>query len=212
MKGPHGRWLPRRTSVSDPARIDWAPNWYGGFYELSIRMGPRSDERLTTALLAVWRFAGVQGCYALPEVASGDMGRVGHIPVSLGPDGFGGHGHLMGVVRLPSGVDVVCGAVAVRLDAGIDWLDFYIPLGALGQTDKRVGGFPFGHDGGPESLEWRRPIDSWLADVGSRVAEVVPFEFARIGFEASGDIFPSEECFGRLVPQGGTLGYVAAER
>jgi hypothetical protein len=195
--------------MPDPAQLNWAPNWSGGFYELSIKLKPRDDERLANALLALWRVAGVTGCYAPSPAASKEANLVSHLPVTLGSDGFGDHGHLRGVVGLPSGVQVVCGAVAVRLDEGVDWLDFYVPLGALGEIDPRIGGFPFGDDAGPRSLEWRHPLDAWLADIGMRVGDEVPFELALIGFETYA---APEEFVARLAREDGVLVYLPARR
>lgn len=87
---------------------------------------------------------------------------------------------------MPNGNRVVCGCTAVREDDGADWLDFLLPLGALGRANPQVGAFPFGDDGGEASLAWRHPIDPWLASIGARVYERVAFELGLIGFEASG--------------------------
>lgn len=90
------------------------------------------------------------------------------------------------MVRLPNGDRTVCGAVAIHEDDSDDWLGFYLPLGALGELDPRVGGFPFGDAGGDVSRAWREPIDAWLSDVGSSVYKSVRYRHAVIGFEASG--------------------------
>jgi hypothetical protein len=195
--------------MSDPAQLDWAPNWFGGFYELSIELKPRNDERLAKALLAIWQVAGVAGCYAPSPAASVEPNHVSHLPVALGPGSLADHGHLRGVVGLPSGVQVVCGAVAIRLDEGVDWLAFYVPLGALVEIDRRIGGFPFGDDAGPESLEWRHPLDAWLADMGMRLASEVPFDLALIGFETYA---APEDFVARLVRDDGVLRYLPAKR
>ncbi|HZX03120.1 hypothetical protein [Kribbella sp.] len=153
-------------------------NWYGGFYELAICLGPPDDDRLDAALRSVWRCASVEGCF----------GRAAdrHLPVACSLRMLQQHGHLAGVVRLPDGGEVVCGVTAVREPEGDDWLDFYLPLGALCEHDPRVGGFPFGEAGGTISRAWREPIESWLANVGAATFAEVPFGHAIIGFEASG--------------------------
>lgn len=58
----------------------------------------------------------------------------------------------------------------------------------LDRSDSRIGGFPFGEDGGPTSLAWRRPGDNWLAGVAREVGRAVSFRLAVIGFEASGSV------------------------
>ncbi|WP_157845330.1 hypothetical protein [Pseudofrankia saprophytica] len=159
--------------------VDVPANWHGGFYELAINLGPPDDARLEHALTATWAAAGVVGCLA-PD------GDAEHRPAPCTLEGLERFGHLHGVVRLPDGGATVCGAIAIREDDGDDWLDFYIPLGALADHDPRVGGFPFGDDGGDVSRAWREPIDAWLADVGASVHESVRYRYAVIGFEAAG--------------------------
>ncbi|ONH21904.1 hypothetical protein [Pseudofrankia asymbiotica] len=154
-------------------------NWNGGFYELAINLGPPDDARLESALAATWAAAGVAGC-----LARGEDGEFRPAPCTL--PSLERFGHLHGAVRLPDGGDVVCGAVTIREDHGDDWLDFYLPLGALADHDPRVGGFPFGDDGGNISRAWREPIDTWLANVATAVHEGVRYRYAVIGFEVAG--------------------------
>ena len=59
---------------------------------------------------------------------------------------------------------------------------------ALGRLDARVGGYPFGPDGGLVSLAWRRPVDDWLIGIARQVARACPFRMAATGFEVSGNI------------------------
>jgi hypothetical protein len=121
---------------------------------------------------------------------------------------------------VPSGEEVVCGSVAIRFDDGDDWIELYLPLGALGSTDERIGPFPFGEPGGPVSLAWRLPIDAWLARVATRVYTRVPFELAVIGFEAAGEAEaddlasgpPEARYFGYLLPSADGLAYTEANR
>ncbi len=165
--------------MTTAADLDHGENWCGGFYELAICLGPRDDERLDAALASVWRSGKVVGC-----AARGERGR--HDPVPLTVASLERYGHLHGVVALPGGVEIVCGVVAIRFDDGDDWLDFSLPLGALGSVMPQVGGFPFGTDGGAESRIWREPIDAWLVALGTSVYDDAPFTYAAIGFEASG--------------------------
>jgi hypothetical protein len=95
-------------------------------------------------------------------------------------------GHLRGVVRLPLGRPVVCGCWATRFDEDDpDWLTLYLPLGALARVDRRVGGFPFGPDGGPASLTWRASLNRWLAGLVNEVFRDVDFRLGLVGFEAT---------------------------
>lgn len=211
------------SPMADASDLNDDENWSGGFYELSIELGERDDSRLEKALLAVWRHASVQGCFA-PEYqffsGSTPARLVGHNPVSLSLRSLEGLGHLRGVVELPDERQIVCGTVAIREDDGPDWLDFYLPLGALGRTDPRVRGFPFGDDYGVATFPWRQPIDHWLADIGSRVHDEVPYRLGLIGCEVSGEVYadqlvagvPDEHDIGYLLPLNGKLAYREANR
>ena len=145
----------------------------------------------------MWSAADVQGCFGSRAAEPLEQAVVACTLESLDR-----HGHLRGVVRLPDDVEVVCGVVAVREDGGADWLDFYLPIGALSRADERVDSFPFGEAGGEMSLTWRGLIDEWLAQVGRRVFDDVDFQLAVIGFEASGQVRASEIGDGRMPPAG----------
>jgi hypothetical protein len=197
-----------KPAPTNPADLDEPENWWGGFYELSIELGQRDDDRLDRAVTALWSAAAVEGCF---EVASRDP--LSHTPARLTLAAREG-GHLLGRVHLPSGTRVVCGALAVRYDDGADWLEFYLPLGALARVERRVGGYPFGDIKG--SMSWRGPIDAWLADIGAAVHATEPFRLALVGMEASRTDFeardlpkglPADRPFGVLVPalQGATF-------
>ncbi|MFE1443576.1 hypothetical protein [Streptomyces sp. NPDC058739] len=70
-------------------------------------------------------------------------------------------GHLHGRVRLPTGQLAVCGCVAIRGgDQSSDWLDFYVPVGALDQAD-------VAHWDG-RSFFRSSVMDDWLAILGTR--------------------------------------------
>ncbi len=81
--------------------------------------------------------------------------------------------------------------LAIRYDNGEDWLDLSIPTGALEHSDRRVGGYPFGPDAGPQSLAWRLPIDAWFASLAAQVRQVTGFKQAVIGHEVSGEAVES---------------------
>lgn len=170
--------------MTAPDDLDYSENWHGGSYELAINLGPRDNDRLAAATLVVWSASRTIGCFASDEDGS-------HRAVPLSAASLEQHGHLCGVAAPAHGGDIVCGVVAIREDDGDDWLDYYLPLGALAARDPRVGTFPFGKDGGAASRAWREPLDAWLGDVGTATFAQVPFAYAAIGFEASG--MPLEE-------------------
>src|SRR5688500_491504 len=135
-----------------------------GFYELAIQLGPRDDTRLERLLAAIWRLANAAGPFVRPEDGPSRS-------ASLHVEGLSQLLH--GVVRLPNGRDVACGAMAIR-DDGPDCFIFYVPEGALERTDRRIAGF-MGEEN-PASLVWRRPLDRWLADLAIRAYAEVPYQ------------------------------------
>ncbi|MBM0275216.1 hypothetical protein [Micromonospora tarensis] len=156
--------------LSDPE------NWTGGFYELLLVLGATDDARFDRAVRSLWRAADVRECRVGP----------GLVETAPGADAFTVDGHLRGTLTLPSGDRVVCGSYAYRYE-GVDSLELHLPLGVLERTDDRIGGYPFDHRSGVESLAWRAPLDRWLADIAVRVYDDVPFERALIGFEIDED-------------------------
>ena len=155
-------------------------NWTGGFYELRLVLGAADDDNLDRAVRSLWRAADVQGCLVRRAAGSG------FADVELGAAALHEHGHLHGVLTLPSGARAVCGGFLSRYN-GVDTLELYLPLGALARVDRRIGGYPFDAHSGVESLTWRAGLDRWLADVAAAVHADVPFHRALIGFEIDED-------------------------
>lgn len=160
-------------------------NWSGGYYELAIKLGPRSSptaaEHLVTALRTIWSRPGLKGCYRDRWTEPVDQERVAAQPVD--------HDHpepLYGIADLPRGLRVVCASHVVReaADDGDDWIAMCLPLGALGRADPRVGAYPFGDES--SSRAWREPIDDWFVAMAEAVAAQHQFELALIGHEVSG--------------------------
>ncbi|NUT45836.1 MAG: hypothetical protein HOV94_00755 [Saccharothrix sp.] len=180
-------------------------------------MGDRDDDRLQRALTALWRAAAVTGCHGGTDREPADQVAVPVTVASLKE-----FGRLRGVVRTPTAGSVVCGCFATRIEDADgepeeDWLTLYVPLGALSRADSRVGGFPFGPEGGPSSLEWRAPLDTWLAGVAAEVFEEVDFRLGLVGFEVDhttaaelGGVVPAQRWSGYLLPADGRLDYTPA--
>lgn len=203
--------------MGDPTSFTDPENWAGGFYELSLELGDRDDDRLDRAVNALWVGAAIVGCYGSASREPADQ-----VAVATNVKSLHEFGHLRGTVRLPDGNKVVCGCLATRLDdADADWLTFYLPIGALARTDRRVGGFPFGPDGGPNSLAWRAPLDEWLSALAGSIFTLVDFRLGLIGFEPDdGDtsaaslngVIPEERWNGYLLPANYGLTYTPANR
>ncbi|MFD8237175.1 hypothetical protein ACFV20_35535 [Streptomyces sp. NPDC059696] len=192
--------------MSNPAAFRDRSNWSGGFYELAIEVGSTDDAALQAVLSAVWSAAEVRGTYALTDREPAEQEPVPCTVASLTE-----YGHLHGRVRLPTGQWVVCGGVAIRGgDDSSDWLDFYVPDGALDNA-----GVPHG-DGRPFFRS--AVLDDWLAGIGTAVFERVGFRLAVIGWEVSGCTdaatlagrLPEERSIGYLLPREGGLQYGAA--
>jgi hypothetical protein len=186
-------------SPTDPSLED---NWSGGFYELSIKLGPADDDRLDAALVALWRAA------SLPSPLRqhpDDAAEVSARSVLAG--------RLHAVATVPGLGATLCAVMVARAEYddsvvvryGEDWLDLCLPLGALAHLDGRVGGYPFG--GFADMRAWREPIEHWFATVASAVFEAVPYEHAVTGDEVSGlelsEIQPGEFGVFRRSPEGG---------
>lgn len=121
------------------------------------------------------------------------------------------HGHLLGQVRLPTGQLAVCGCMAVRGgDESSDWLDFYIPTGALDKA-----GIVY-WDGRPFFRS--AVIDDWLAGIAMETFKQAPFSLGLVGWMVSGGAdasmpageLPKKRDMGYLLPRGGVLHYGAA--
>ncbi|MFF3215680.1 hypothetical protein ACFYYB_34260 [Streptomyces sp. NPDC002886] len=177
--------------------------WHGGFYELAIEVGPRDDARLQRALTAVWSAAGVQGCYGDMRRAPEEQG-----PVACTVESLTEFGHVLGRVRVPTGHIVACGCMAVREegDDPVDWLDFYLPIGALEEAGLDIER--------PQS-SWSPVLDDWFAGIGIEVFRSVDFRAGFIGFETSGcsdaatlaGELPESRRIGYLLPCAGELRY-----
>ena len=179
-------------------------NWSGGFYELSLTLGAADDARLGRAARSLWRAAGVEGCRVRrPDGTFAD--------VELSAAALHEHGHVHGTVALPSGDRVVCGGFVSRYD-DVDRLELYLPLGALGRVEHRIGGFPFDERSGVESLAWRAPLDGWLAAVAAAVHTDVPIHHALVGFEVEevDDVVEVPPYTAVLLPSGDGLEHRAA--
>src|SRR5689334_19025851 len=135
--------------------------WLGGYYELAIELGIRSDERLLTALTAVWSDPDLDGVYLDRDTEPWRQTRQTVTAESLRV------AHLQGLARLPNGAIIACGTCLIREDDGPDWLVLYLPMGALA-TAYDVGGYPF-EPNAETSRPWREILDAWLARVGVAV-------------------------------------------
>ncbi|WP_157437881.1 hypothetical protein [Actinoplanes subtropicus] len=182
--------------------MDDDENWTGGFYELCLVLGAADDDNLDRAVRSVWRAAAIQGSRARRVDAAG------FVDVELSAAALHAHGHLHGMLTLPSGARVVCGGFVYRHD-DVDTLELYLPLGALARVECRIGGYPFDEHSGPASLAWRAGLDQWLADIAAAVYAEMRFQRAVIGFEVdeAHDITADKRYAAVLVPGPDGLDY-----
>jgi hypothetical protein len=181
--------------------------WHGGFYELALELGPRSDETLRLALAALWRHPDLDGCFLDRNREPSDQERVQ-------PEGIGDGAHCLGVAQLPNGRRAACGSCVVREEDGSDWLNLYLPTGSLSKAYP-VGSFPFGGEAtGPNN--WRSEVEDWLVEIGRSISRFATFRLGLIGFEVSGAEcaanvavhgIPDNRCMGYLWPVSGRLEY-----
>jgi hypothetical protein len=183
------------SSTASPTDASHDANWHGGYYELTIKLGEHDDERLDSALKALWGAAG------LPEAFRRDTGTSARVSADSVLAGS-----LNTVATIPGLGATLCSVLVVReatYDAGTtqygaDWLDLCLPLGALGNLDRRVGAFPLDSHAGAFpggdpvcSQGWREPIEGWFTVVAAAVFDTVRFAHAVTGHEVSG-VEPSE--------------------
>jgi hypothetical protein len=181
-----------------------ADTWNGGYYELALAIGPRSDERLAAAQTHLWAYPALEGCYLKRNQEPGSQPRVSP-PKQIKEDESPS---LLGLARLPNNIQVACGTILVREDEGTDWLDFFMPMGALSRA-YNVGGYPLGDvDEAPE--RWQNAVDHFLAEIGSFVFAIVPFRLGLIGLESGGN-FSATEIIERGVPDERDIGYLWPE-
>jgi hypothetical protein len=141
MRMAPDRALSHDHVMTSPAAFRDQANWSDGYYELGVEVGSSGDARLQAVLRALWSAANVHGCFGQRDREPEEQD-----PVPCTVDSLTEFGHLHGQVRLPAGQLVVCGCVAVRGgDESGDWLDFYVPLGALDSAGVTYW------DGGPSS-------------------------------------------------------------
>ncbi len=97
----------------EAASINDEKNWCGGYYELSIELGPRDDSRLERALATLWGAPGVEGPFPSRSLPREDQERVS--PTIDNDNAC----DLCGVARMPSGASVVCRTI-VRFEEDSD--------------------------------------------------------------------------------------------
>jgi hypothetical protein len=184
--------------------------WLGGFYELSMELGARSDERLLAAAEALWSHPALEGPYAERNVARDRQERVGVERLLV--DGE----HVYGVATLPGDVKTPAGSLAFRDDPGAtDNLSLYLPLGGLSEAGLDTDSYPWDEE--TSAHAWIGPLEEWLVEVAKWVFARVPFEFAAVGFEVNPDPAaverwrteglppPDEQPYGILWPAGQRL-------
>jgi hypothetical protein len=173
--------------------------WSGGFYELALEVGPRSDYQLRSAQTALWSHPDLDGCFL-------DRDREPDQQLRVTPDCLEEGPHLLGVAHLPNGTRVACGSCLIReMGEGPDWLAFYLPVTSLG-ISYPVGPFPFGTEADWPGA-WRFEVEDWLASIGQWVARSASYRLGLIGFEVSGEAYAADIAV-KGVPAKRVVGYL----
>ncbi|MBC9714538.1 hypothetical protein H9Y04_18435 [Streptomyces sp. TRM66268-LWL] len=169
-----------------------------------METGSTGDAELQALLSALWSAAQVQGCYGRRDCEPYEQEEVPCTVASLAE-----YGQLLGQIRLPTGQLAVCGCDVIRGgDAGSDWLDFYVPTGALDKAGISYwGGRPFFRSA---------VVDDWLAGIAAKAFEEAPFSLGIVGWMVSGlaedaaslaGEMPQKRGMGYLLPRDGVLHY-----
>jgi hypothetical protein len=181
--------------------------WSGGFFELALELGSRSDERLRAALCQVWAHPSLNGCYRQRNAEPEAQARVGPTALDL-------QQHAHGIADIPRIGRTCCLTIVIREKGGPDWLTLGVPMESLSQAVP-TGAYPF-EDG--TDLSWRLPMYAWLRQVAESVFDSVPFQLGLIDCEVSGDTYaedvrrdgvPTKRWFGYLWPANERLQWYA---
>jgi hypothetical protein len=187
--------------------------WHGGFYELSIELGDRSDDRINYAVRTLWENPALTGCYLRRDIEPKAQNLV-KPPMVTDEDWC----HIYGIADLEDrNMRLACGSFVVRETDGPDWLDFYFPMGALGRLFP-VSGFPFIDPNTP--VPWLPRVENWLAELGLWLSARIEMRMGLIGFQCSGSTdlrtltqsggIPDERWIGYVLPLNGAFAYVAS--
>ena len=163
-----------------------ADAWSGGFYELVLEVGPRSDERLVASVARLFAHPDLEGPYPARGPEPAQQRRASPAEIT--------EGSLFGVGTLPSGDRVAVQVSVYRSSAeyedsrdpeGTDWLGVYVPLGSLSAVWAEVGAYPFmAADEDPRAhVVWQERLEGWLTDLGRHLYDVVPFRLGAVGFD-----------------------------
>lgn len=181
--------------------------WLGGFYELALEVGINSDEQIRAVLQAIWSYSKLEGCYLDQSKETGEQQ-----PITSSKTLIESGMHHYGLAHMPDGEHLIaCGVCIIREAGGVDWVIFYLPLGALSEVYE-VGWFPFAN--GRPSEHWQKPVDAWLAEMGKYIFSIAEYKLGLIGYEVSGLInsneiakmrIPEERNLGFLLPSGSEI-------
>lgn len=181
--------------------------WSGGFFELAVELGARSDDRLRSALCKVWEHPTLSGCYRQSD-------REPELQVRIDPGSLDVEETVYGVANIPGIGTTCCLTTVLRVEDRSDWLMLGVPMGSLSLVAD-VGAYPFADS---TDLSWRLLMQAWLRQVADSIFETVPFQLGLIDHDVLGEIhaedvrrggIPHERWFGYLWPANGRLQWFA---
>ena len=152
-------------------------NWDGASYDVIMALGPRFDERLSTATVALWNHRSLDGCYY--DMKKRFFGRKRYQPDQFALKDFCVYGH----ADLKKSKTIICASFPIRTEHSYDWLVFSLSMSDL-ENIFDIGSFPMEAD--PEECTmWKPELDEYLLDLGRHVFEHVPFETAVVGYDVA---------------------------
>ncbi|MEN6372377.1 MAG: hypothetical protein ABFD64_10230 [Armatimonadota bacterium] len=172
-----------------------ATAWSGGDFELDIFWKNACETSVKGALVALWDYPALDGCWLKENVEPAGQPRVSadwnseSVPT------------LYGVATLPDKTQCACRSTIVN-DNGGSWLNLGLPLGSLSQFYP-VGGYPFEK----ADVSWINPLSEWLAEIARSIFAKYPFDCGTVGFEVCGETVCESE-----IPKERSCGFLRNEK
>jgi hypothetical protein len=148
----------------------------GGFYDLQLELGPRSDTRVKEVMRFLWDLPGFRGPYEFRDRPPSEQLVWNNPGYTVGVN-------YSGLTTIPHRNSAACVALCYRVDSGdkcCDVFEFSLSMEALeGVYD--VGSYPFGDTS--DSQKWRPELDSWYLSIAHQIHRHMSVLSGSIGFE-----------------------------
>jgi hypothetical protein len=157
-------------------RLKGWDEWGGSYYELAMLYPSSSMEQQDRLRLFqfLWNDPNLLGVVHYPT-------EFGEAWQSLDAINTKDADHYYGCIRLPEGSIIGCGSFFTHY-GDETWFSLYMPLWQIGWV--RTVEYPLSD----ERNTWIKPMDAFLASIGARVYEYMPFTIAELAEEAGGSL------------------------